>query len=318
MQHGLLSRAQGRNLGARRDDFRRRLASPEWEALTSQVLRLAGTSETFLQRCMAAALDAGTGAVISRRAAARLWGLPGFSEPEIDVSRPRGATRRATRLARVHEPRHLPAHHVTVVAGIPVTTVARTLFDLAADVHARRAERALDNALARNLVSLRSLRVVTSKLAEHGRPGSTLMRKLLAARPDAFEPPASGLEARFFEILRQAGLPVPERQRDLGSDKWVGRVDYLFRPFKLVAEIDSSIHHSTKLDQEADAARDQELRAAGFDVVRVRDYQIWQRPAEVVAVVGAALAESTLAEPILTSGVRKGAITTGFARQKAG
>ncbi len=105
-------------------------------------------------------------------------------------------------------------HHLTVVEGIQVTTVARTVFDLARVLHPVRTERALDNALARNLTSIRSLSDVAAELAEHGRTGSTLMRELLGIRRFTYVPAESGVEARFLEVLEEAGIELPERQVD--------------------------------------------------------------------------------------------------------
>lgn len=307
-QHSVVSRTQVRRLGADRWSLGRRLNSGEWEAPTPEVLRLVGSRPTFCQRCMIAALHYGGGTVVSGVAAARLWGLPGFSSPEIEVSRHR---RRATHQRQgievvLHRPRLLPEHHCTSHQGIPVTTPARTLFDLAGSLHPGRTERALDNALTRKLVALETMRTVTIELLEHGRTGSALMRRLLVARGADYIPPASGLEARFLAVLARAGIEAPECQVDVGGDCWIGRVDHLFRRWHVVAEIDSELHHSSKLDRESDARRDDALRSAGFDVLRFTDEQVWEHPDEVVAEVRAAIADAARRE---ASGRGNGAVT---------
>ncbi len=288
-QHGVVSRAQARRLGADRSALRRRTASGEWDAATPEALRLVGATPTFEQGCMVAVLHAGDGAVVSHQAAARLWGLPGFSEDRVRISKHRDGSRRRSLPAELHEPRYLPAHHRTIREGIPLTTAGRTVFDLAGCLHPLRAERALDNALARRLVALEALRAVAIELLEHGRAGSALMRQLLIDRGAGYIPPASGLEARFFALMVDAGLALPERQVDVGGGSWVGRVDYLYRHLGLVIEVDSDLHHTSKLDAEADARRDQSLRAAGFEVLRVTGEQVWERPYEVVSLVRCAL-----------------------------
>lgn len=293
-QHGAVGRAQARRLGSAAA-VRRRLAGTDWWALTDRVLILVGSCDTYERRAMAAVLDAGRGSVVSHLAAAALWGFPGFAEDSMEVSRPRGGTRRPSKLALVHEPSRLLSDHCGVIRGVPVTTPARTVFDLAAAVHPLRAERALDNALGRSLTTPKSLAAVVHDLAERGRPGSALMLRLMAEREGSYVPPESGLEARFFSLLRSAGLPLPERQCDVGGRDWVGRCDYLFRPFRLIAEIDSGIHHSTKLDREADARRDRELEAAGYRVLRFSDHDIWQNPALVIAVMRTALSNESAA-----------------------
>jgi hypothetical protein len=265
--------------------------SGEWAVVTPHVLRLVGTRATFAQRSMAAVLDAGQGSVVSHEAAALLWGLPGFTRTAVHVSRRRGSSGRRSGLGVLHEPRYLPAQHRTVLDGVPVTTVARTVFDLAGCMHPRRVERALDNALAYKLVDLKALHLVAIELFDHGREGSTLMRRLLSERGAGYIPPASGLEALFFAVLVAAGIEPPDRQVDLGGEAWIGRVDFVYRRAKLIIEVDSDRHHSSKLDTEVDARRDAALRAAGFRVLRISEDQLKHRPHEVVALVRSALVE---------------------------
>ncbi len=291
-QHSVVSWRQARAMGAPRKALARRSISPDWEAVSPRVLRLRGSVRTFEQRCVAAALDAGTRAALSHKSAARLWRLPGFVDGEIHVSRPRGGTRQPTVLGALHEPRALPASHLTVRDAVAVTTVARTIFDLAGVVHPARLERALDNALGRRLTTPRALHEVTNDLAEHGRRGSTLMRTLLAERGAAYTAPESGLEARFLSLLRSSGLPEPSRQVDVGGAQWIGRVDFAYSDARILVEIDSAVHHSSKLDLEADNRRDAALIEAGFSVVRITDDQVWSRPREAVAAVRCALARA--------------------------
>ncbi|MGI9023758.1 MAG: DUF559 domain-containing protein [Acidimicrobiales bacterium] len=254
------------------------------------MLRLQGSVATFEQRCIAAAFDAGPQVVVSHHSAARLWRLPGFVDEQVHLSRARqGGTHRATGLGVLHAPRSLPALHITTTSGVPVTTVARTLFDMAGVIHAGRLERALDNALARRFTTIAAVRRVTGELAKRGRAGSTVMRTLLAERGAAYVAPESGLEARFLALLRASGLPDPVRQHNVGGDRWVGRVDFAYPEARLLIEVDSAVYHTTKLDREADRRRDAALADAGYRVVRITDDQVWFRPREAVATVRSAL-----------------------------
>ena len=276
-QHGVVARRQARALGASRDQLRRRVESGDWENLTLRVLRLVGAQRTFRQRAMAATLDAGAGAAVSHESAAALWRLPGFPARELHVSRIAGRSA----LATVHRT-HVPETHVRLFERIPVTSPARTIFDLAGVLPAGRTERALDNALARGLTTLAGLGQVTEELARPGRPGSSLMRRLLAERAGAYVPPASNLEARLLAVAGQAGLRSLVRQCDVGGSRWVGRVDFLDRDRRLVVEVDSDLHHSSLLDATADAARDAALADAGYTVVRIKEHELCHRPEEVV------------------------------------
>ncbi|HET7722191.1 MAG TPA: DUF559 domain-containing protein, partial [Acidimicrobiales bacterium] len=177
---------------------------------------------------------------------------------------------------------HVPEAHIRLFERIPVTSPARTIFDLAGVLHPGRAERALDNALARRLTTLTALRSVTEELARQGRPGSGRMRRLLAARAGVYVPPESNMEARFNAVAKRAGLHNLVPQRDVGGDDWIGRVDFLDPEKRLVVEVDSVLHHSSLLDVASDAQRDTALAGAGYTVVRITEGDLWHRPDEVV------------------------------------
>lgn len=230
---------------------------------------------------MAAVLDAGDGAVASHRTAAALWRLPSFNLYDRDVSRLHGADHRRPAFGRLHHPRSLPAHHVTVVEGMPVTTPARTLFDLAGVLHPYRTARAVDNALAQSPALLRALHRMLPELAERGRNGITAMREILADRPLSYIAPASGLESRAIQVLEEAGIHV-RRQVDLGGDDWIGRVDLLVEGTNLVIEVDSARYHTSMLDRERDSQRDAALHTAGYDVLRVTAEEVWSAPETVI------------------------------------
>lgn len=277
-QYGLISRVQSREL---RTSMRNGIERADLARLSPRVIRIVGAPWSPRAAVMAAVLDAGTGAVASHRTAAALWGLTGFELARPEVTRPYGVERFRPTLGRLHRTRSLPPHHVTTVDGIPVTTVARTIFDLAAVLHSARTERALDNAVATSPALLSALHRMLPELAERGRTGIRLMRQLLADRPASYVPPASGLEARLVQLLDEAGIPT-RRQVDVGGDGWIGRVDLLVVGTNLVIEADSARFHTSRLDRERDARRDADLRAAGYDVLRVTEEDVWHRPLEVV------------------------------------
>ena len=169
---------------------------------------------------------------------------------------------------------------------MPVTSLARTLFDVAADVHSSRLERLVDTVLARTPGMLPLLHAMLEELGARGRNGIAAMREILEQRPMGYMPPASGLEARFMRILADAGEPALDRQVDVGGHEWIGRVDFVDRDSRLLVEIDSALHHTSKLDRERDRQRDQALLAAGWRaVVRLAEEQVWYRPSEAVAIV---------------------------------
>lgn len=249
---------------------------------------------------MAAVLDHGHGAVVSHWAAAALWRLPGFSFGRADVTRVRARSGRAGHLGRLHQVRLLAEAHVTTRRAIPVTTLPRTLFDLAAKLHQARMERLMDTVLAKAPGLLVVLHLLLEEIGKRGRPGTALMRAILEDRPPGYIPAESGLESRFAWLLAEAGEPALARQVDVGGQDWLGRVDFVDRSVGLVVEVDSTVHHSSRLDRLHDAARDACLLEAGWRrVLRITDDQVWRRPDEAVRLVRHARAE--LRRPLPTT-----------------
>lgn len=284
-QHGLVGRDQLRREGASRQAVGRRLSSPDWDLVTPRVLRLVGAPVTDHQRAMAATLDAGPGTLVSHRSAAALWGIAGFDLRALAISRPRNGPHRATRLAVVHQPVALPAAHRAVRNGIPVTTLARTVVDLAADEHPQRAERVVHAAVTLGL-GWTALDRVLGDLP--GRPGVALIRSLVAENLGR-RPLGSGLEATVVRLLRAAGLPEPRRQVDLGGDGWVGQVDFYYDDRRLILEINGP-HHDSPVQVRHDQHRTAALVAAGFRVLPLSHDLIRRRPDELVRLVAQTLA----------------------------
>jgi very-short-patch-repair endonuclease len=291
-QHGVIGRDQ---LSAPSKLLRVRVARGEWDLPTPRVLRLVGSPTTHAQTLMIAVLDGGRGTFISCAAAGSLWRLPSFDGSIVETSRQRGTSGRGPAIGTLHLPRYLPEHHTTMLSGIPVTSLARTIFDVAPRLHPKRLERVVDNVVAKSPGMLRALHTMLAELAEHGRDGIVAMREVLEERPNGYIAPASGLEARFRGILIEAGEAPFDRQVDLGRHEWIGRVDFVDLDLGLIVEIDSALHHTSRLDQLHDEARDEALLAAGWRrVLRIRDVEVWGNPSKVVRKVRQARAELRL------------------------
>jgi very-short-patch-repair endonuclease len=289
-QHSLVGRDQLLNRGVNSQIIWRMRVSDDWEAISRRVLARRGSERTFEQGLMAAVLDAGDAAFGSHEAAAVIWRYSGFSRlylRRIEVSRPRGGTRRPSRLARVHEVLDLEADHTTVLDGIPISSPTRTIFELAAS-RPERAERACDNAWAHNLTSRRLLLRMLCDWADHGRAGTVLMRDILDRRPKGYVPPASNLESRFRWLAKRDGVGPFRRQVDLGGETWIGRVDFLHARCPLVVEVLSQEFHAALSDEAEDARRFAALDAAGFTVEPVWDHELWGQPAPALARIKAA------------------------------
>jgi len=170
-----------------------------------------------------------------------------------------------------------------------VTTVSRTLFDLAGVEPKGRVEIALDDALARKLCTLRQVNQVFFALARRGRRGTAAMRELLEERGEGYVPPASALERLARKVFEEHGLEMPDFELNLGDDDWIGRVDCVWRSSRLVVELDSESYHGSRSARDADRKRDNRLMATGWRVLRVTWEDLKERPAETVAQIKAAL-----------------------------
>jgi hypothetical protein len=113
---------------------------------------------------------------------------------------------------------------VTTKDTIPVVTLARMCFELAATERRERVGRIIESAQLLGM-SIEAVAEVVGTIGKRGRPGTTAMREEVALRGDGYVPPASELEALGFDVLRRGGLPEPVRQFDVGGEHWIGRVD---------------------------------------------------------------------------------------------
>jgi very-short-patch-repair endonuclease len=224
---------------------------------------------------------------VSHGLAAALWTfLPAAPDSLVDVSGPRLCRRPGISAHRVA----LAADEVTVVRGVPVTSAARTVLDLAGSAPLRGAEQVLAAALRRNRSVAGQLRTLMTRRAFH--PGSAVLRSLL---PDASGPSEplflrSEAEEEFLSRVRRAKLPRPEANFVLLGFE----VDFVWRNICLVAEIDGRAFHSTAAAIARDHDRDRALTAAGYQVLRFTWKQVKHEGDAVIAAVAAAVAERRL------------------------
>lgn len=290
-QHGFVRVDQARALGLTWEAQRHRVDRGDWEQVGPRLLRRTGAPWSRACPLVRAVLDAGPGAVLSHTTAAAWWGM-GFDLRPIHVTRPRGATSAPARFAdRLHQVLDLTGDQVTVLDGVPIARPERVALELFGLVHPDRAARAVEVGWSRRLYDGSVLRQIHEQLADRGRKGTVAMREFLEQRPPGWVPPASALEARVAQILRDACLGRWRRQVDLGGDRWCGRVDLLHESLPLVVEVQSERYHAALLDREHDARRAAALRAAGFTVVEVWDTEVWHHPDVVEARVEAAVRE---------------------------
>lgn len=162
---------------------------------------------------------------------------------------------------RIHRVRDLRADEVTVLDGIPITTPARTLLDVAETETAREVEQMYARALRMRLVTPASMRQMVARHPTHR--GAPLWRRLLAEHGEpGFT--RSEAEEKLLEITGSAKLPRPE----LNAQVLGHEVDFVWRDARLVAEVDGYAFHASARSFGADRRRDAELTAAGYRVLR--------------------------------------------------
>ena len=275
-QHGLVSRHQLRDAGASFNAVHQRLIAGRLVRLSPCVFAIGGSPDTPAQRALAAVLDVGEQAVLSHSSAAAWWRVPGFVLSPTHTTRMRGGRVRPSHISVVHQPLAVADEHITVLHGVPITTPARTIFDVAGHEPLGRTARALDYMLSRRLASAAELHHLLRALARRGRPGITMMRQLLSERPPHEKPPMSNLERRFLQLASSVGIRDLDRQVDI-TDKtgWIASVDFLCSSRKIVFEIDSVLHHSTLTDRHRDDARTDRLVRAGYIVIPVSETDVF-------------------------------------------
>lgn len=228
---------------------------------------------------MAAVLACGPRAVLSHRAAAALWGLRNPIEGAVDVTLP--CKSRSCRYIRRHVS-SLPPDERTVKEGIPVTTVPRTIFDLAATEDVDVVQNLLREAEFRELWDRLSLWDLIERY-----PGRRGVRKVRVALDRLKSEPLgrkrSKLEERFAPFLRQHHLPLP-RFNDwivLGPKRF--QVDCHWPGTGQIVELDGWQGHRTRTAFREDRARDRALRVAGYSVTRLTWNQLDDEPGAVSA-----------------------------------
>src|SRR4051794_17806564 len=254
--HGVFGAHHLRDLGVSRHVRTRRLASGRWELVHERVYRIVGTPLSWRGQLLAACWAGGTRAAGSHRSAAELWQLPGRDDKTTEITCPRWRRARHDGLL-VHESLVLDDIDTTVRERIPVTTVARTLFDLAGVVGPTTVDIAVGTALRRELTTLFELQEVFDRLASRGRSGTTQFRAVLELHRATPAQTESEAEHLILRLIGKHGLPAPIPQYVIrrADGTFVARVDFAYPDLKIAIEYDSYAHHLGTEAHDRDAAR---------------------------------------------------------------
>ena len=264
-QDGLVTRSQLSEAGITKARIQARVRARLLQPLLRGVYQVGPVSPAHVRE-RAAVLASGGEALISHRSAASLWGmLPPLDDAHpVEVTLPERDLRRAG--VRVHRVT-LEPDEMAETDGIPVTSPARTVLDLAATAPRRVLEQALAQGERADIVSRDELRALAER--RPNRRGVVFLRHLL----DGSGSPAltrSEAEKRFLALVRKGGLPRPETNVKVGRYE----VDFLWRSQGLAVEVDGYAFHSSKPRFEADRRRDIDLAGHGIQVLRVTWQQV--------------------------------------------
>jgi very-short-patch-repair endonuclease len=289
-QYGVVARAQLLALGLGADPIGRRVRCGRLRPLHRGVYAVGHLVLRREAHWLAAVLACGDGAVLSHAAAAAHWGLRPSAATRVDVT-VRGTGGRKRPGLRVHRHATLLAAEITRHEGIPVTTPARTLLDLAASLPRRAVERALDQSAVLRLFDFTALCAAAE--AHRGRPGAPLLSAVLEQHSVGSTLTRSELEERFLRFCAERGIVSPRVNATVAGLE----VDFYWPRPKLVVEVDGWAFHRTRAAFERDRRRDTRLAAAGIRVLRLTDRQLATTPDDVARALQAVRSISSIRYP---------------------
>lgn len=277
-QHGVLSIARLRALGLSDRQIRRRVADGRLHTLHRGTFAVGHRALSLRGRWLAAVLAAGPGALLSHRDGAALHDLRAIgdrslTEVTVDV---RGRRSRAGLC--IHRGRIHPADR-TVIDGIPVTSLSRTLLDLAEVVSPTQLQRAYEQAARLELLDLIAIERLLAR--SNGRRGVGRLRDLLAYDPARAARTRSELERLFLDLVRDASLPNPMVNAVVAGFE----VDAYWPRARLIVELDGYAFHSGRAAFERDREKLTQLRLAGLDVLTFTYRQVTECPAWVAGAI---------------------------------
>lgn len=282
-QHGIVARWQLVPAGVPFTLIDERVKRRRLELIVRRVYRVPGIDGPR-RDILVAVFTFGPCAVASHHTAGLLHGLLPDRDMRLVVSTWRGHPDRrdGIGLHRVH----LPPDERTTCDGVPVTSLARTLLDLAGVLSARSLEQAVARALRVNGVTEHELLRFIARYPR--RTGSPRLRAILSAD----EPPAmtrSEAEDRFLALIRNGELPPPQVNAHVHGFE----LDFYWRAHAVAVEIDGMAYHATRSAQQRDRRRDSTLGAGGIRVMRFTWTDLTTRPHATLVKVAQALGRTT-------------------------
>lgn len=287
-QYGVVARRQLVALGVGRRAIESRLSRRLLVPLHRGVYAFGHRRLRIEGRWLAAVLAAGEGAVLSHRDAAALHGMRKAPDSQrVCVTSP--ASPRKIAGLWLFPRRALEADDVTAVHGVPVTSPARTLVDLAPMLSAGQLQAALGETDRRGLLDVAEVEAALRRTkSRHGQGHARLSAALHAYADHGVTLTRSELEERFLDLVLAAGLPRPSLNVPAAGFE----VDALWPDHHLVVELDGWAHHRERAAAAWDREKTNRLQAAGYRVLRFMHGDVVRRPAYVVDAITEALSRA--------------------------
>jgi hypothetical protein len=196
-----------------------------------------------------------------------LWGVSHVAAQRLEITVPWPQVVRLEGV-RAHRSNRLLDAHITSYAGIPITTGARTLFDISAVVSDDTLERAINDGLRRGVTTIEELKACFDELAGRGRRRVAHLRPIIDARLVGFDPGGSDAELRLLRWIDEGGLPRPVQQLSVVANGKRYCLDFGYPAAKVALEWDGWDDHGTRRAFDGDRARRDELELAGWLVLQ--------------------------------------------------
>ena len=292
-QHGVISHPQLRAIGISASTIWDRVRHGRLIALYRGVYAVAYLPVGSHGHWTAAVIACGPDAWLSHASAGALLGVRQTSAARIDVTVLNRSGRGRDGI-RVHSAGTLDASQVTVVAGIPCTTVARTIFDLAGILRLGALEHAIQQAQTKRIFDRDALSALVR--AHPTRAGTAAIRTILGLSLPGEDELNRQLARRFLRLCVRARLPAPLAERWIALPDGGGyEVDFCWPAHRLIVETDGRAYHANERGFENDRLRDRRLTLAGWRVVRFTWRDVTERPDDVVAELGGLLSAAVVA-----------------------
>jgi predicted transcriptional regulator of viral defense system len=274
-QHGVVSVWQLVGLGFTRRQIERRVEAGRLHRVFRGVYSAGHPARTVEAVEMAAALACGPGAVVSYWTASARWKLLRPVQA-LHVSVP--GDRRVPGI-QTHFVKQFHPHDKTKRDGIPITSVPRTLLDIAGVADERTLRRAVNQAARSGWLNHRAIQETLHRNPR--RQGSKQLRAVIASVNPAARQTRSDLEVAFLKACAKYGVPTPV----VNGEVMGFEVDFHWPGTNLIVELDCYEYHRTPQEFENDRRRDAALKRAGYEVLRVTDIWLDTDPADVAEAV---------------------------------